>query len=142
MDADHLDIYGTHEEMIKGYRQFISQIQPGGFLLYRHDLLPFIGKEVMAELDANDVETFSFGIDVGHYHTSNMRVENGVWHWDIQSPWGIVENLELLMPGRHNVLNATASYALVMKMGGDEISLRKAMPGFKGVSRRFDIRYQ
>src|SRR5687768_924843 len=42
MDPDHLDIYGTHEEMLNGYRQFLKQIQPGGFLLYRRDLLSLI----------------------------------------------------------------------------------------------------
>ena len=142
MDADHLDIYGTYEEMMNAYREFILQIQPGGFLLYRHDLLPYIGKEVMDELDAKDVETYSFGLENGHYHTAGMMVSNGVWHWDIQTPWGKIEGLELHMPGKHNVLNATAACALILKMGGDEDRLRRAMPGFKGVSRRFEIRYR
>lgn len=142
MDPDHLDIYGTYEEMLEGYRQFLKQIQPGGFLLYRHDLLPLIGKEVMNELDAKDVETFSFGIDAGNYHTSQMRVENGIWHWDIQSPWGVVQNLELLMPGRHNVLNATAASALVLNTGVTDDNLRKGLRSYKGVTRRFEIRYQ
>jgi len=142
MDPDHLDIYGTHEEMLNGYRQFLKQIQPGGLLLYRHDLLTHIGKEVMDELDAKDVETFSFGIDDGHYHTSAMKVENGVWHWNIQSPWGMVENLELHMPGKHNVLNATAASALVLNTGVTEENLKKALREFKGVTRRFEIRYK
>lgn len=141
MDADHLDIYGTYEEMVEAYRAFIMQIQPGGFFLYRHDLLPYIGKETMVELDARDVETFSFGLDEGHYHTTDLKVNNGVWQWDIQSQWGKIHGLELLMAGKHNVLNATAACALILKLGGDEDKLRKAMPGFKGVSRRFEIRY-
>ena len=142
MDPDHLDIYGTHEEMLIGYRQFLMQIQPGGLLLYRHDLLPLIGKEVMDELDAKDVETFSFGIDAGNYHTSQMRVENGIWHWDIQSPWGVIQNLELQMPGKHNVLNATAASAMVLNTGMTDDNLRKALRSYKGVTRRFEIRYQ
>jgi UDP-N-acetylmuramate--alanine ligase len=128
--------------MLNGYRQFLKQIQPGGFLLYRYDLLPLIGKEVMDELDAKDVETFSFGIDAGNYHTSQMRVENGIWHWDIQSPWGVVQNLELLMPGRHNVLNATAASALVLNTGVTDDNLRKGLRSYKGVTRRFEIRYR
>ena len=87
MDPDHLDIYGTHEEMINAYSQFLKQIQEGGLLLYRHDLLSYIGKEVLDELDAKDVQTYSFGIDEGHYHTTMMRVEDGVWHWNLQTPW-------------------------------------------------------
>ena len=33
MDPDHLDIYGTYESMLDGYRQFIRQIQTGGVFL-------------------------------------------------------------------------------------------------------------
>lgn len=142
MDADHLDIYGTQEEMVEGYRQFLRQIQPGGFLLYRHDLLPYIGKEVIDELDAKDVETFSFGLEEGHYHTTGLKVENGVWHWTLVTPWQMMEGLSLTMAGRHNVLNATAACALVLKIGGDHEELVAALPGFKGVSRRFEIRYR
>ncbi len=142
MDPDHLDIYGTYEEMVDGYRQFLKQIQPGGFLLYRHDLLPYIGKEVIDELDAKDVDTFSFGLEEGHYHTAGLRVEDGIWHWDIVTPWGRMDELVLLMAGKHNVLNATAACAVLLKMGSDEEKLKKALPGYEGVSRRFDIRYR
>ena len=142
MDADHLDIYGSHEEMINGYRQFIRQIQDGGLLLYRHDLYSVIGKEIIDELDAKDVQTYSFGIHEGHYHTTEMRVQDGVWHWNLQTPWGTIDNLELMMPGQHNVLNATAASALVLNTGVTEENLKSALKTFKGVTRRFEIRYQ
>ncbi len=141
MDPDHLDIYGTHEEMIEGYRQFLKQIQPGGFLLYRHDLLAYIGKEVLDELDAKDVETFSYGLEEGHYHTAALEVVKGVWHWNLVTPWVTIDDFALLMSGRHNVLNATAACAVVLKLGGDEEKIRKALPLFQGVSRRFEMRY-
>jgi len=142
MDPDHLDIYGSYEVMVEGYKKFLKQIQPGGFLLYRHDLLPYIGKEVMDELDAKDVETFSFGLDEGHYHTTGLHVENGIWHWTLVTPWEMIDELSLTMAGRHNVLNATAACALVLKMGGGKEQIIKSLPGFKGVSRRFEIRYR
>lgn len=142
MDPDHLDIYGTYEEMLKSYRQFLMQIQPGGFLLYRYDLEDLIGDEVWKVLDANDVESFSFGLAEGHYHTSNLRVEKGVWHWDLQTPWSRMHDFALLMSGRHNVLNATAACALALKVGAEEEKLREALPAFKGVSRRFEVRYK
>lgn len=142
MDPDHLDIYGTYEDMLEGYRDFLRQIQPGGFLLYRHDLTPLIGNDVFHSLDANDVETFSFGLDQGFYQTRKLRVENSVWHWDMVTPWGTIRDLALTMPGRHNVLNAVAACALVLKLGGQEKALRNALSGFLGVSRRFEIRYR
>lgn len=142
MDPDHLDIYGTYEEMLKGYRQFLMQIQPGGVLIYRHDLIGLIGKDVLEELQGKKVEVISFGLDEGDYHTSDLKVENGIWHWTLVTPEEEINDLVLMMPGRHNVLNATAACALSLKIGSDKDKLKHALPGFKGVSRRFEIRYQ
>lgn len=142
MDPDHLDIYGTYDSMLLGYRQFIRQIEPGGLLLYRHDLKGLIGQELMDELSVKKVKMISFGIDQGDYHTSMLRVEKNVWHWDLVTPGGVVKDLALLMPGRHNVLNATAACAMVIEVSGNANGLSKALPGYKGVSRRFEIRYK
>jgi len=142
MDPDHLDIYGTYEEMQKGYRQFLMQIQPGGILIYRHDLLEMIGKEVSDQLQRNNVRMISYGLNAGEYHTSDLKVEKGVWHWTLVAPEKEINEMALYMPGRHNVMNATAACAMVLEVGGEELKLKKALPEFKGVSRRFEIRYQ
>src|ERR1700759_3771988 len=38
MDADHLDIYGNHDQLTNSFRQFASQIKPGGTLIFHEDL--------------------------------------------------------------------------------------------------------
>ena len=142
MDPDHLDIYGTYESMLDGYRQFIRQIQPGGVLVHRSGLEELIGKNVLDELNDKNVTVMSYGIETGAYQTSALRVDKGVWHWDLITPEGKIEDLALLMPGRHNVLNATAACAMALEAGAEKQSLQEAMPGYKGVSRRFEIRYK
>jgi len=142
MDADHLDIYGTYESMLLGYRQFIRQIESGGLLLYRNDLKKVISQDVFDELISKNVKIRSYGIDEGDYHTSSLRVEKSIWHWDLETPGGIVKDMALLMPGRHNVLNATAACAMLIEVSGNANGLSNALPGYKGVSRRFEIRYK
>jgi UDP-N-acetylmuramate--alanine ligase len=46
------------------------------------------------------------------------------------------------MPGQHNVQNATAAAAIAMTLGANSEQMKRAMPGYKGVVRRFEIRYQ
>ncbi len=142
MDPDHLDIYGTYESMLEGYRQFIRQIQPGGVLLYRNGLDVLIGENVLNELKDKQVVVKSYGLEEGDYHTADLKVENGIWHWNLITPNGKIDDLDLLMPGRHNVLNATAACAMTLKLGAEENKLQQALPGYKGVSRRFEIRYK
>jgi len=142
MDPDHLDIYGTEEAMLEAYRQFIRQIQPGGVLLYRAGLEAQIGDELFGELQAKAVTVTSFGMDEGDYRTSNLYVDDGVWHWTLHAPGEDSDGLALSMPGRHNVLNATAAAALAMIVGATGDQLRQGMAEYKGVSRRFEIRYR
>lgn len=142
MDPDHLDIYGTYEAMLEGYRQFMRQIQPGGVLLYRSGLEVLIGESVMNELAQKQVHVLSYGLDSGDYQTSDLKVEKGVWHWNLITPDERIDDLALLMPGRHNVLNATAACAMALNAGAEGKKLQQALPGYKGVSRRFEIRYK
>jgi UDP-N-acetylmuramate--alanine ligase len=140
MDPDHLDIYGTYASMLDGYRQFIRQIQPGGVLLHRAGLEGLIGQSVLDELEDNKVKVMSYGLEEGDYRSTDLRVEDGVWHWNLVTPEGRIENLALLMPGRHNVSNAIAASAMALESGAEGKKLQAVLPGYKGVSRRFEIR--
>jgi UDP-N-acetylmuramate--alanine ligase len=142
MDPDHLDIYGTHAGMIEGYRQFIRQIQPNGLLLYRDGLADDIGEEVMRELRSRNIAIHSYGIGSGDFHATDLEVEKGIWHWNLKTPDTAIKDLELRMPGEHNVQNATAASAIALTLGATGEQLQNAMPQYKGVVRRFEIRYQ
>lgn len=142
MDPDHLDIYGTYDEMLNGYRQFIRQIQPGGCLLYREGLRALIGEDLIDELNRKEVNTFSYGIEEGEIRGLDLKVEKGVWHWNVASPLGQIDDLSLHMAGRHNVQNATAACGIALMMGAAGHDIQEALPGYKGVSRRFEIRYK
>src|SRR5690606_32724643 len=142
MDPDHLDIYGTYEEMLNGYRQFIRQIQPGGVLIHKAGLQEKIGEAVLDELRQKDVSVYSYGLAQGDFHAEDLRVEDGLWKWNLYSPDGKVLSLAMQMPGRHNVENATAACAIAIVTGAEPEKIEKAMPVYKGVSRRFEIHYR
>ncbi len=142
MDPDHLDIYGTYESMLEGYRQFMLQVQSGGVLLFHESLKDKIGTPVLRQLADRQVRLISYGLDEGDVHTEGLKVSDGIWHWDLVTPDQNMEGLALLMPGRHNVLNATAACAMALEAGAKAARLIEALPEYKGVSRRFEIRYK
>lgn len=142
MDPDHLDIYGTYESMLEGYRQFMLQVQSGGVLLFHESLKDKIGTPVLRQLADRQVRLISYGLDEGDVHTQGLKVSDGIWHWDLVTPDQKMEGLALLMPGRHNVLNATAACAMALEAGAKAARLIEALPEYKGVSRRFEIRYK
>lgn len=129
LDADHLDIYGDRESMVKSYREFAGQVNPDGKLVVKSG-----SEQAMAGLNFS---TYSLGAE-SVYHAKNIRVENGSYVFDIVTPAGTLNNVVLNWPGRHNVENAVGAYALCSACGVSDDSFRSALASFQGVRRRFD----
>ena len=128
MDADHLDIYGTHDELKKSFRDFVAQIKPGG-RLFRREGLPLTAA----------VETVDFALDgSAGYAARNVRQEGHTFRFDVATPAGDLEGFSLQMPGFHNVENATAATAVALHLGLEADVIKKALASFRGVKRRFE----
>lgn len=131
MDADHLDIYGDvasiHET---GFKAFTKKLKPGGKLWVQKDweeeLSGFSGLR-------------SFGIEKGDYYSKNVRVEDGWFVFDFESPKGRIEGLKFGLPGRHNVENATVAIAIAQELGLSAKAISDALASFKGIKRRFEF---
>lgn len=130
MDADHLDIYGTENELQNSFFAFINNIQPGGTLLIRSDL-PRPNREDITILSYSIMESADFS-------ANNIRIENGKYVFDFHYPGGRITNIVSGLPGRHNVENAVAAIAAYMNSGFQETTIRESMGIFKGVRRRFE----
>jgi UDP-N-acetylmuramate--alanine ligase len=136
LDPDHLDIYGSAEQMLDTYTQLMRQIRPGGTLLYRADLpIPQDIKE------RKDISVYSFGEERGDFAVYNLRYEAGWNTFDLRRGDQVLEDLRFGMPGVHNTLNAVASMASGLLLGLDVQALITGLSTFEGVDRRFRIHF-
>ncbi|WP_028377572.1 UDP-N-acetylmuramate--L-alanine ligase [Leeuwenhoekiella sp. MAR_2009_132] len=126
MDADHLDIYGDAETLQQSFRDFAAQVKEDGILFVANGL-PLTGITVGIEDDAV-------------YTAINVNIENGAYHFDLKHPDGLLKDLALNLPGRHNLSNAITALAMALKYGCPAEKLAKALFAFKGVNRRFKYR--
>lgn len=162
-DADHLDIYGTHENLLEAFRQFASQTDPEGALITKQGLPLFDDDEdeeaENADEDSTQVphhhhhhhhdssllqnfKTFNYtarGIEADYYPW-NVRNYNGNIFFDLRTPNGVIYDLELPNSSLYNVENAVAAAAVVMTLGVNEHQLRYGLKTYEGVRRRFDYR--
>lgn len=132
-DADHLDIYGDHDNMLEtGYRAYARRVKEGGQLIVRYDIADhFTG--------IDHVLLSTFGIGAGDFCAQNVRVEDGAFHFDLKEPDGhLITNIRTALPGRHNVENAVAACAVTRLAGGSEDALREGLASFRGIARRFE----
>jgi UDP-N-acetylmuramate--alanine ligase len=133
VDPDHLDIYGSPEEVLRSYQQFGRQLKPGGLLLLQ---APEVARAGHWESEGT-IRTF--GIDTGDYKATNLRVEQGYSVFDLETPeHGTFLGLRIAYPGRHNVQNAVAAIAAALYAGADPKEIPAALAQYKGVKRRFE----
>lgn len=131
MDADHLDIYGEHSNLLDSFHLFAKKVMAGGTLYVRY------GQPFHAELE--DITLHKYGIENGaHYRAANISIDNGDYYFDLITPLNTLAQLKLGMPGIHNVENAVAAASIALQMGVSEEKLRSGLATFAGVKRRFE----
>lgn len=138
-DADHLDIYGTHEAVKEAFSQFVGQIKKGGALV--------IKQGVDIAIDNPGIRVYRYAYDVPcDFFARNIRLlEGGYYRFDLVTPGRAVEDCTLGIPGWVNIENAVAACAAVWCAAQaegaafDPDKLRKALASFEGVKRRFEF---
>ncbi|MCF2592592.1 UDP-N-acetylmuramate--L-alanine ligase [Bacteroides caecigallinarum] len=133
VDSDHLDIYGTREAYLESFNKYTSLITPGGYLIAKK------GIELSPRVKES-VNVFSYGIGEGDFRAENIRIGNGEIIFDYVSPLGNINDIQLGVPVYVNIENGVAAMALAQIAGVTDEEIKKAMPTFDGVDRRFDFK--
>ena len=123
MDADHLDIYGTSEAIEESFIEFASKIEDKSNLFITKEL-PIEGVTCAVNEDAV-------------FKAFNVRIGNGSYVFDVQTPTEVIQNLHFGLPGRHNLMNALMAIAMANLFGTPTDAIVKAIASFKGIKRRF-----
>ena len=131
-DADHLDIYGSHEKVIESFQLFAAQIKEGGTLVLK--------KGLSVGADLSNIRKFNYSItESADFCAENIVLNDGFYQFDLKTPDSRIEKLVLNYPGLLNVENAVAASALALLAGVSPQEIRQALATYSGVKRRFDI---
>ncbi|NWK99640.1 UDP-N-acetylmuramate--L-alanine ligase [Flavobacterium collinsii] len=123
MDADHLDIYGTSEAIQASFREFASKVEDKNNLFITKEL-PLDGVQCAINEDAV-------------YKAFNVRIEDGAYVFDVQTPSEIMKDLRFGLPGKHNLMNGLMAIAMAKTFGTPTDSIAIAIASFNGIRRRF-----
>jgi len=136
IDVDHL---GTYDG------QFVRLQQT--FVDFLHNL-PFYGLAILCQDDPviaslesdvrKPVVTYGFS-EAADYRITDIRQDGLKMRFTVFRPGNSELNVTLNMPGRHNVLNATAAIVVATKLQIEDADIVDALLEFDGTSRRFQI---
>ena len=139
IDPEHLDHYGSFDAVKAAFVEFVENVP-----FYGAALLCLDHPEVQAIIPRvrdRRIVTYGFaasadvrGVNVTPYPGGN-RFEVIVRHRD--GTTRSIENIDLPMPGRHNVQNALAAIGVALELGIDDATIERGFHKFGGVKRRF-----
>jgi UDP-N-acetylmuramate--alanine ligase len=137
IEADHLNHYASLAEIHQAFERFAGRITAGGFLVVCADDPGARRLEVFARTAGIDVRTY------GEADDADVRVD-GVELAGTGSSFNVVAGgrrlgeVTLRVPGRHNVLNATAALTTGLGLDMPFAEFTAGLTVFTGARRRFE----
>ncbi len=136
IDADHMDTYGgDFARLQKTFVEFLHNLPFYGLAVLCADdkavreIIPEVNRQTLCYGFESDLDLWAEDITYQGRRTSFRLMRQQVQPLDVQ----------LNLPGRHNVLNALAAVAVAMEEGADDAAILRGLEGFAGVGRRFEM---
>ncbi|SFJ18142.1 UDP-N-acetylmuramate--L-alanine ligase [Celeribacter neptunius] len=136
IDPEHMEHWGTIENLRKGFYDFVSNIPFYGLAICCTDH-PEV-QSLVGKVTDRRIVTYGFNAQAD-VRAVNLTYKKGVAHFDIvlASEDMVIEGCTLPMPGDHNVSNALAAVAVSRHLGMKAEEIKQALAAFGGVNRRF-----
>ena len=140
LELDHVDHFATLEVLTEAFKEFIDSIQPEGFLVACGDDENI--QALLASVSRADLKIVTYGSEnpSNDFQLSRIHLESGSSVARLTHKGKVLGEVELSIPGFHNILNATAAIASAYCLG---ISLSDIFIGlleFSGARRRFELK--
>ncbi len=137
IEHDHVDFFATSDEVTQVFRDFSATIAVDGFLIYCAD---DPGSRQLGE-SVTHCRTFSYGTA----SDADLKIDNielfaqgsrarAIWRGTV------VGQIELQVPGHHNLLNAAGTLALGLAFELSPSALISGLHSFRGAGRRFELK--
>ena len=131
VEADHLDIYADLDDIHRTFEQFAAPART--IILCADDRgasrLPTPSTAEVIRYGLHSADARLVAVDV--------RTEGGGSLFEVEYDDEMLGEVELSVPGLHNVLNALAAIASGLALGATVEAMRPGLVSFRGVERRF-----
>jgi UDP-N-acetylmuramate--alanine ligase len=137
LDREHMDTYADMEDIERVYVELMDRVPFYGAVTACVDnaalreILPRVARRV-----------YTYGESAEADFRLRMLPRNTDCHatFEVNTRGLLLGPFELHVPGRHNVLNATAAVAIGVQLGVPPEKIAKGLAAFRGVDRRFQVR--
>lgn len=134
IEADHLENYGSTEGIVQAFRAFVGQVPEDGLVVLGAD------DPNAASLPPLPCRWVSYGLKgPADYTAVDVRLAGLGSRALVLERGHVLGELELGVPGVHNIANALAAIAVGRHLGLAFSVVADALAGFRGAKRRFEL---
>ncbi len=140
IDDDHRDYYGSFERIMEAFATYLDQVKPGGTAVLCAD-----DPHVMRVANTVECSKVFYGLEgrssgVRLDYASRDQVFRGLGsQFRVAHHGRDMGVIELIVPGAHNIANATAAFAVAHGLGIDPEQIRAGLARYKGAERRCQV---
>lgn len=136
VENDHMDHYGTMENIIKAFKQFLKQIRPDGWAVVCFD-----NENIRNIVKDAECKYISYAIEhEADYMAANISTQGSGIAFDVIHKGENLGRVVLNVPGRHNVLNGLAAVVTGLSLGLTVPQMAEGLTKFNGAKRRFQTK--
>ena len=138
IDNDHLDYFGTLDNIVKSFGNYVKLIPENGLLVINWDDPNC--KQIAKNTNA---KVLSYGIksENANFVARNITFNNnGFPTFDVYYNNNFYKTITLSVPGKHNVMNALACIAVCFHYGLEKEDIKNALFKYTGAHRRFEYK--
>jgi UDP-N-acetylmuramate--alanine ligase len=136
IDNDHLDYYGSLEKIADAFVQYAGRVPFYGAVIACLD-----DPMLRANLPRMTRRVVTYGFDAqAQIRAQNWTNADDLSRFEVVGPQGLLGDVELHVPGRHNVLNALAAIAIGLELELAFPAIAAGLAAFDGVGRRLEIK--
>jgi len=135
MDADHLDIYHTHEEVIEAFKVYSLQTQMDGVVFISDTASRYVDETWEDQLASQQIELKTFGLGEAQLQGDDLRVEDGMYQFSLDG-----SQVKINQPGEHNAYSTLGAIAVARRLGLSDEKIRSSLLSFQGIERRFEYK--
>ena len=145
IETDHLDYFGSEDAIRDAFLAFGRRVRDGGTVLVCAESPTAADFADQLQAEGARVERYGFegapanGSDLDWRAVDVTVNGHGGFDFSVRSGGEELGRVSLLVPGRHNVLNATAALAAAVHAGTGFDAAAKAAGDFHGARRRFEV---
>ncbi len=133
VEMDHQDFYDTEEKLLTTFKKFLQKIPKDG-----KSIVCAEDATLMSLVDVNDEKVVTYGIEKGDIQAKDCKLYPFGSIFKLFVNGKEITEVNLQIPGKHNVLNSLAAIAVAIHTGINYQQIKSGIEKYAGVHRRFE----